>query len=43
MHIYDWIQKAFDMDAWWKRESLIKFETPTSISIAAPSGAGKQN
>ena len=29
------------MDAWCKRESLIKFETPTSIFIAAPSGAGK--
>jgi len=34
-------EKAFEMDAWWERESLIKFETPTSIFIAAPSGAGK--
>ena len=29
------------MDAWWKKESLIKFESPTSIFIAAPSGSGK--
>lgn len=29
------------MEAWWERESLIKFETPTSIFIAAPSGSGK--
>ena len=29
------------MDAWWEQESLLKFESPTSIFIAAPSGAGK--
>lgn len=29
------------MDAWWEKESLVKFESPTSIFIAAPSGAGK--
>ncbi|CAG2232646.1 unnamed protein product [Mytilus edulis] len=29
------------MDAWWERESLVKFESPTSIFIAAPSGTGK--
>lgn len=34
-------EKAFDMDDWWERESLIKYETPTSIFIAAPSVAGK--
>jgi len=29
------------MTAWWETESLIKFESPTSIFIAAPSGSGK--
>lgn len=29
------------MDAWWEKESLIKFESPTSIFIVAPSGGGK--
>lgn len=29
------------MEAWWDRESLVKFESPTSIFIAAPSGSGK--
>lgn len=29
------------MDAWWQRESLVKFESPTSIFIVAPSGSGK--
>ena len=29
------------MDTWWEHESLIKFESPTSIFVAAPSGAGK--
>lgn len=29
------------MDAWWEHESLVKFESPTSIFIAAPSGSGK--
>lgn len=27
--------------AWWESESLIKFETPTTISICAPSNSGK--
>lgn len=30
-----------EMDVWWERESLLKFESPTSIFIAAPSGTGK--
>ncbi|CAC5426557.1 unnamed protein product [Mytilus coruscus] len=29
------------MNTWWENESLIKFETPTSIFIVAPSGGGK--
>jgi len=29
------------MDAWWEKESLIKFESSTSIFIVAPSGGGK--
>lgn len=29
------------MDAWWEKESLIKFESPTSIFIVGPSNSGK--
>ena len=29
------------MDNWWEHESLIKFESPTSIFIVAPSNSGK--
>jgi len=30
-----------EMDALWEKESLVKFESPTSIFIVAPSGGGK--
>lgn len=29
------------MDVWWEKESLVKFESPTSIFIAGPSSSGK--
>ena len=29
------------MDEWWKRESLLKFESPTSIFLVSPSSSGK--
>lgn len=29
------------MDAWWEKETLLKFNDPTSIFIIAPSGGGK--
>ncbi|CAC5409972.1 unnamed protein product [Mytilus coruscus] len=29
------------MDNWWEQESLIKFESPTSIFVVFPSGFGK--
>lgn len=35
------IWRDTDMDAWWERESLVKFQSPTSIFIVAPSGGGK--
>lgn len=35
------LQSDHDMDTWLEKESLLKFESPTSIFIAAPSGSGK--
>lgn len=35
------LQSDHDMDTWWEKESLLKFESPTSIFIAAPRGSGK--
>lgn len=35
------IWRDTDMDAWWERESIVKFQSPTSIFIVAPSGGGK--
>jgi hypothetical protein len=29
------------MDKWWEHDALIKFESPTSICIVAPSNSGK--
>ena len=29
------------MDEWWKRESILKFESPTSIFLVSPSSSGK--
>lgn len=40
VHLFD-KKISVEMDAWWERESLVKFESPTSIFIAAPSGTGK--
>jgi septin family protein len=29
------------MEGWWQNESLLKFETPTSMFIVGPSNSGK--
>lgn len=33
--------ESIEMDRWWQKESLLKFESPTSIFIVGPSNSGK--
>ncbi|CAC5426311.1 unnamed protein product [Mytilus coruscus] len=37
LEVYD----SFGMVDWWKKESLLKFQSPTSIFIVGPSNSGK--